>query len=645
MHQRTTTRIAAIVMLMLGLSPAFASTYAASASASAVAAPSILDQTGDTGLTSDTTYESPQFGYAVAWSEPWQTRARNVTSNVGGFDSLTLRDGSSNLRITGRSGEDDPATVLADSIALEMENATDSEILSQSTDSVPLTAELRVRANTVLIEVQELPENAALVVVTLSARSADFDAVLAATQKLVTLNDAPILAGDNGTGRVIGTPDATKADAPTDEATNPATDTPEATETATDESTPAGPADTGLSGIDGTTYTSPQHGYSFSWDGSVWNTPADGELSKSADAFDSLQLESTTGFMYIYAFNGYDGDAAACLQGESDYYSKQDASVSNWVPANDANGDPLTDVTGTTSAWGVFNLDVNTSGDPAATPASTSSDTTAVTDYIECRTLVPGKSILIILASAERAVYNAHIDSVQTVLDTISIPDETSSNSTPVSDRVTPEATESPSTPATSATPASKSTPENDGVTPEPTQTSGTPSTPQTGTGSDIGATEGLEGSVFTSPSFGFVFDIPSDWTIQSTEIKTNDETITLNNGTSTVTVFATNDPAYTSDLPSCVKAAAADVKADPAYAGFKIDYSSDGSVFQGSDDQSAYANYTYTSDGTKYAHFIECRFIAEGESVVIVSQDVPYDQYTTERSARIEIRNSITLP
>ncbi len=648
-HHGTITRIAAIVMLMLGLSPAFAATYAVDAAdTAAAAAPAASSQTGDTGLTSDTTYESPQFGYAVAWSEPWQTRARNVTSNPGGFDSLTLRDGSSNLRITGHSGEDDPATVLADSIALETDNATDSEIISQSTGSVPLTAELRVRANTVLIEVQGLPENDALVVITLSARSADFDAVLASTQQLVTINDAPIL---NGEGSGTATPAATGDGTPTAETSASATETPKATETATGESTPS---DTGVSGVDGTTYTSPQHGYSFSWNGSVWNVPAGGELSKSDQAFDSLELDAPTGLTYIYAFDGYAGNAATCLQGESDFYATQDPSVTGWTPAKDANGDPLTEVTGTTSAWGVFNLDFQNSdptsatrvATPAGTGASNASNAVPLTDYIECRTLVPGKSILIIFASASRASYNDHIDRVQTVLDTISIPGgdatQIAGNGTPIPGDVTPEATATPTT-STDATPnAGDVTPD---ATATATRTTQTPSTPATGSGVDIGAVDGLKGSVFTSPSFDFVFDIPSDWTIQDATVKPNDETITLNNGTSTVTVFATNAAAYTTDLPSCVKASAADLQADPAYAGLKLDRTSDGSVFQGSDDQSAYANYTYTSGGTKYAHFIECRFIAEGESVVIVSQDVPYDQYTTERSARIEIRNSITLP
>ncbi|CAN0500626.1 unnamed protein product, partial [Phaeothamnion confervicola] len=85
----------------------------------------------DTGLVDDTTYVSPQFGYTVTWGDPWTTRARNVTSNSGGFDALTLRNGSASLRITGRAAGEDPAAVLDDAIALETNNAASATVDAQ----------------------------------------------------------------------------------------------------------------------------------------------------------------------------------------------------------------------------------------------------------------------------------------------------------------------------------------------------------------------------------------------------------------------------------------------------------------------------------------------------------------------------------
>jgi len=589
--------------------------------ASAAAFPAGVLAQSDTGLVDDTTYLSPQFGYTVTWGAPWTTRARNVTSNVGGFDSLTLRDGSNSLRITGRAAGEDLSAVLDDAVALETNNAASATVDAQDSTANPATATLTVNANTVQIEVHALESRDAIVVIVLTARSADFDAVLADTQEVVAIDDAPILVGEPISG------------GPSNRESTPSEATPEGRsrggdkvivtdETATPEETateePSGDRVTdeapAQSGIDGTTYTSPNFGYSFEWDDRDWTVSPEDEVSQTDPVLDALYLEAETGNLSIYGFDGYDGDPATCLQGESDYYENDSAGVSDWEMAENADGDPLTKEDDD-FAWGVFNLTYQNPDDPDADPAK-------LTDYIECRTLVPGQSILIIFASAPRSSYNDHIDLVQAVIDTIDIP------ATPVS-RETPEPTERPQ--RETVTPEPTERPDND-VTPEPTETT------------SANGGDGLDGSVFTSPSFGFVFTIPAEFSIQNTQIDPGDETLTLTNGVSVVTVHATDSADYTGSLTSCVEAVAATAGADRDR--FRLDRTADGSAFQGSDDRSAYANYTFTgSDGVKYAYFIECRAIEEGESVLIVTQEVPYDQYTTERAARREVQNSIQMP
>ncbi|MGC4106850.1 MAG: hypothetical protein QM753_10935 [Thermomicrobiales bacterium] len=606
--------VAVIASMMLGV---FAGVAAFPAAASAQS---------DTGLVDDTTYISPQFGYTVTWDNPWTTRARNVTSNAGGFDALTLRNGSASLRITGRAAGEDPAVVLDDAIALETNNAADASVDEQDDSANPASATLTVNANTVQIEVHELKDADAIVVVVLTARSSSFDEVLAETQDVVLIDDSPILVGeplgsdassrtgDKATAEATETPKAGDASGDKTIATDEdATETPKAaaTEEAGDSVTDEAPAQ---SGIDGTTYISPNFGYSFEWDDRDWTIPSDGEVSQTDPVFDSLYLEAETGNLYIYAYNGYDGDASTCLQGESDYYENDADGVSNWKRATNADGDALTKE-GDGFAWGVFNLTYQSQSNPNADPMK-------LTDYIECRTLVPGESILIIFASAPRASYNDHIDLVQAAVDTIEIPE-----ASPVTP--TKEATKAPS-----ETVEATESPETD-VTPDATATK---------TGTTSGDIDGLDGSVFTSPSFDFVFTIPDEFSLQNAQIKRGDEILTLTNGTSLITVHATDDADYTGTLTSCVEAVASVAGEDRDR--FRLDRTADGAAFQGSDDRSAYANYTFTSsDGTKYAYFIECRAIQDGESALIVTQEVPYDQYTTERAARREIQNSIQLP
>lgn len=607
--------LAAIASMMLSVFTGVVA-FPAAAAASAQA---------DTGLVDDTTYVSPQFGYTVTWGDPWTTRARNVTSNSGGFDALTLRNGSASLRITGRAAGEDPAAVLDDAIALETNNAASATVDAQDAAADPATATLTVNANTVQIEVHELADADAIVVVVLTARSSSFEAVLADTQDVVLIDDSPILvgepigAGSTSSRRTGDEPAATAT--PEEDGTGSrddktiATDaeTPAATATATEESgrdavSDEAPAE---SGIDGTSYTSPNFGYAFSWDDRDWTVYPDAEVSQPDPPLDSLYLEAETGNLYIYGYDGYDGDPSACLQGESDYYENDSEGVSDWTLAENADGDPISKE-GDDFAWGVFTLTYQNPDDENADPAT-------LTDYIECRTLVPGQSILIIFASAPRAAYNDHIDLVQAVIDTIEIPE-----ATPVSP--TEEATET-------AEPTER--PETD-VTPDATETTTTTTT--------TGDVEGLDGSVFTSPSFGFTVTIPDEFSLQDAQIDRGDETLTLTNGVSVITVRATDDADYTGSLTECVEAVAAEAGADKDR--FRLDRTADGAAFQGSDDRSAYANYTYTGDdGAKYAYFIECRAIEEGDSALIVTQEVPYDRYTTERAARREVQNSIQMP
>lgn len=222
------------------------------------------------------------------------------------------------------------------------------------------------------------------------------------------------------------------------------------------------------------------------------------------------------------------------------------------------------------------------------------------------------------------------------MIDTIEMPDSTPTREKTPKATETTDVTETPeATETTDVTETPEATETTEAtVKPEKTKTTTTTTT----------QVDGLEGSVFTSPSFGFVFTIPSDFSIQDASVKQGDETFTLTNGVSVITVHATDDADYTESLTSCVEAVAAADGADKDR--FRLDRTADGAAFQGSDDRSAYANYTYTnSDGVKTAYFIECRAIEADSSMLIVTQEVPYDKYTTERAARREIQNSIEMP
>jgi hypothetical protein len=582
-------RLVASLALLFGLSSSLLALSTPVLAAQATA------ETGANGLDGDTSYTSPQFGYAVTWGSPWETRARNVSSEPGGFDALTLRDGDSTLRVTGRAAGGDPAAVLEDAIKQVTSPSSSAVVVSKNTGTKPFGAVVTIAGDTVQIEVQDLLKNNATVVIVLDTPTTSFDALLATTKNVVKLNGIPVLAGVDA-GTAVATPEAATPQSATPEATaivptptevlaptKSPTEAPVATTAATEAATPAGP-----SGVDGDTYTSPHFGYTFTWSASTWQVQKGSEISQDDPAYDMLGLSAKTGDLYVYAWAAYDGDAGNCLKGEASYYKSKVDGVSGWKVAADADGNPISDVSAN-SAWGVYNLTYTDPSDANAKPQQ-------VTDYIECRPLVDGKSVIVIFASAQRSSYNDHIDSVQKVIDTI----DTSKVSEPGGD--------------------------------------GTP----------VGQTEtpGLVGSTFTSPSFAFTLEIPSDWSLTDATIKRDDETLVLSDGISNVTLRATDDSTYTGSLKGCVGAAVADAESDSTYADLAIDTTVDGTDFSGSDSTGAYANYTYTdAAGVKNAHFIECSYISKNDSVLIVTQDVPYDQYASERGARRELQDAIVLP
>jgi hypothetical protein len=194
-------------------------------------------------------------------------------------------------------------------------------------------------------------------------------------------------------------------------------------------------------------------------------------------------------------------------------------------------------------------------------------------------------------------------------------------------------------------------TPGTEEATEEPTEGATEEATEEATEGATEEATEeprpgpsGFDGNTFTSPSFGFTLEVPADWAVADESLAGNDETVVLDNGTSVITLHATD--AYAGDLPGCVDYVRSLDEENPAYQDLTLELTTDGDPFQGADDRSAYMLLSYTGDdGEQWAHFIHCQSIVEGESVLILTQDAPFDDYASERGARRQIQNAIDLP
>jgi len=524
-------------------------------------------------------YASPQFGYVVQWDERWAERERETVSDEGGFDSMVISNNDGRVQVLGQAN-DVSADEFLDAVVTLLTgdaDASDVKIVSEDDDGEVPSVEVTTGRDRLLLEGQTV--EGAVVVVALRARDEDYDEALEAAQGGITLNGVPVLGGEPAAPAAEPLePTEEPADAPTEEP--------------------------GAGGIDGTAYTSPNHGFTVTWD-DIWEAT---ETTGTGD-FDELRLTSPSGSISILAGSFYDGDPETCLAGEDAYFGTEDPNIQGWAPAVDADGEPIAE-RGDRVAYGVFTFAYGSDDDGYVD----------LVDYIECRALVPGETTMEILVSTTPDLYEEHIAAALAITNAIEMPEGAAVDPVepPLPD-FEGQATAAEGTPTAEATPIAMATP-------------------------DAGDETGRDGDTFTSPSFGWSLDVPEGWTVEGETIAAGDETLVLSNGLSTISLHATD--AYTGDLPGCIVYARNLLEDDPRYADLRLDTTVSGDAFQGADDVRAFARFTYTGPGgEKWAHFVDCRPLVEGESVLIISQDVPSESYADERLARRQIQRAIEFP
>jgi len=522
-------------------------------------------------------YSSPQFGYVVEWNDDWAARERAETSDESGLDVMILSNNDGQIRVAGQSDDVSASEFLDEAIELLTGNSEVVGIVAEDRDGDVPSIEMTADRDRFMVEAHTIDD--VVVVVSLRAREADYDAALGAAQNGVTLNGSPVFSGE-----LAGPTEDAPAD---DSADDPIVD---------DEDDPSDEPD--AAGIDGDSYTSPDHDFGVSWDEGAWTATA----STGSNEFNELQLSGETGGLNIISGSFYDGDPEVCLEGESAYFGTEDPNIRDWEPAVDADGEPIAS-SGDNLAYGVFTLTYIGDGDGEVE--------VELVDYIECRALITGETTLAILASTTPDLYEEHIDAVLEVTNNIEMPNG--------SDPVEEADPALPDFDAPGATPEVEATEEPNGET-------------------------GLDGNTFVSESFGFTVEVPVDWTVEDVTIDGGDEFLVVSNGLSVVTIHATD--AFGGDPEACIAFARNLLDDDPAFADLRLDATSSGDPFQGADDRGAYALFTYTGDdGERWAHYIRCQHIEEGESVLILSQDVPYEDYASERQARRQIQRAIEFP
>ena len=178
--------------------------------------------------------------------------------------------------------------------------------------------------------------------------------------------------------------------------------------------------DSAASGVSGSSWEGPNSGVRVSWDPAIWSV--EGELIE--DGYDGLQIGTPISTVYLEAYDGFGGDAAACLADAEREISEREA-VTEVIRLS---GRPLP-------------APENARGDAALfgiTATLPDGNTYRGVEYVECRTIIPGKSVLEITWQAATQAFNEDFAHVETLFAAIEMPDQSRPAATPIPPVATP---------------------------------------------------------------------------------------------------------------------------------------------------------------------------------------------------------------
>jgi hypothetical protein len=173
-------------------------------------------------------------------------------------------------------------------------------------------------------------------------------------------------------------------------------------------------------GVSGSSWQGPNFGVRVQWDPAVWSVEA--EFIDAA--YDGLQIGTPISTVYLEAYDGFGGDAAACFAAAEQELSEREG-VSEVVPLTDR---PLPVAAEERGEAGLFGL-------TATLPEGT---VYRGVEYVECRTVFPGETVLEITWQAVTQAFNEDFANVEELLATIEMSEEQRPGATPVAPRATP---------------------------------------------------------------------------------------------------------------------------------------------------------------------------------------------------------------
>ena len=175
-----------------------------------------------------------------------------------------------------------------------------------------------------------------------------------------------------------------------------------------------------LTGVSGSSWEGPNSGVRVSWDPAIWSV----EGESVDEGYDGLQIGTPISTVYLEAYDGFAGVAAACFADAGRELGAREG-VTEVIPLT---GRPLPVAADERGEAGLFGI-------TATLPDGT---TYRGVEYIECRVVVPGQSVLEITWQAVTRAFNEDFPHVESLLAAIEMPDQSPAAATPVAPIATP---------------------------------------------------------------------------------------------------------------------------------------------------------------------------------------------------------------
>ena len=158
--------------------------------------------------------------------------------------------------------------------------------------------------------------------------------------------------------------------------------------------------------------------------------------------------------------------------------------------------------------------------------------------------------------------------------------------------------------------------------------------------------TEGVTGTGYASPSYGYTLSWDDGWSATDERAADGNDLLALSNGTSTV--WLSSYP-FVGIAESCVGAALANLTTIPDFTGFTLARDAKAAPLRGVVDEASgafFAVYNYQvlveAEQTAYSVYLECRPLADGDAVRLVTQIVAAVFYNDELPARLALLETI---